>query len=155
MGTLHSANHEWIELYNGSDSSVDLSGWTLWAEDGIPKISLSGSIPGQGYFLLERSSDSTVNFDPPVLSDLIYTGALVDAGEILVLRDASGTEIDRVDSWYFGAVAGRISMERISFLEPGTEEVNWADNNGLITTGNDAAGNPIRGTPKYQNSVAQ
>ena len=38
MGTTASANSEWIELYNPSNSEVDLTGWTLEAQDGAPNI---------------------------------------------------------------------------------------------------------------------
>ncbi len=99
MGTENSANDEWIELKNTSSSTVDLSGWILQAQDGSPKIELSGSVESFGYFLLERQDDSSV---PGIAADLIYTGALSNSGEVLILKDANGVEVDRVDgsnSW--------------------------------------------------------
>src|SRR5258707_13887588 len=55
MGTLASANDEWIELVNNTSSAINLTGWTLTAADGTPSIVLSGGIPAGGYFLLERT----------------------------------------------------------------------------------------------------
>ena len=155
-GTLDSPSDEWIELYNSGDSSVDLTGWTLWADDGSPKIALSGSILAHSYFLLERTSDGTVNFDPPIPLDLTYTGALEDAGEVFVLRNGEGTEMDRVDFWYAGTTSDRVSMERIDPMRPGTDQANWGSYDGTVVLNSfDAGGNPIHGTPKFKNSVSQ
>jgi hypothetical protein len=45
-------------------------------------------------------------------------------------------------------------MERINPLASGSDPSNWASNTGAVTSGLDASGNPIRGTPKFANSVA-
>lgn len=157
MGTAADANDEWIELYNAGDVAVDLAGWTLWAQDGIPKISLSGSVPAQGYYLMERTSSSSTD----ISEDLIYTGSLENGGEILELRDAGGQLRDSVGAWYFGlASPDYASMERVNASQSGSFASNWAtwgtvpDSGGNVTsTGLDAAGTPIRGTPKFRNSV--
>ena len=95
MGTQNSANDEWIELYNSGSGSVDLNGWLIEAADGTPSISLSGSVSAGGYFLLERTDDTSV---PSVPADLIYTGALGNGGETLSLKDSSGLEVHKVDA---------------------------------------------------------
>ncbi len=92
MGTVVSPNDEWVELYNDGDASVSLTGWTLVAVDGTPASTLSGSIDAHGYFLLERTDDTTV---PDVNADQIFTGALGNEGETLLLKDADIT-IDTV-----------------------------------------------------------
>src|SRR3989344_1923612 len=51
------SNDEWIELYNQSSESVDLTGWILKSDDGTPYIELSGVINPNSYFLLSRSND--------------------------------------------------------------------------------------------------
>jgi len=97
--TTTDANDEWIELYNNGSEVVDISGWSLTADDDSPKISLSGSIAPNSFFLLERSDDASV---PAVSADLIYTGSLGNAGETLTLKDASGNTIQRIvsgESW--------------------------------------------------------
>ncbi|MCP4420714.1 MAG: lamin tail domain-containing protein, partial [Chloroflexi bacterium] len=128
MGTAVSANDEWLELYNNMGSSVDLTGWTLNAADGTPSIGLSGSIPANSYFLLERTDDSTV---PGVSADLLYTGALVNDGEDLVLRDGAAAVVDRVDSsggWFSGHNAGRVPMVRVDTQLDGSQATNWSYN---------------------------
>ena len=131
MGRLADANDEWIELYNNTGAPISLSGWTLIAADGTPNITLTGTIPSGGYFLLERTDDNSV---PGVAADLIYTGALGNAGEILTLRDSTTTLQDSVDAWYAGNNTTKATMQRVDPTQPGTVASNWS--NG-----------PVEGTP--------
>ena len=78
MGTSVSDTDEWIELYNDGAEEVALAGWTLRGAGTAPNITLSGNISGGGFYLLERTDDTTV---PSVTADKIYTGALGN-GEI-------------------------------------------------------------------------
>ncbi len=112
MGTVNSVNDEWIELYNQTNQSIDLMGWTLTAVDGQPKINLIGSIAPGGYFLLERTSDDSA---PGVTADQVYTGALGNGGEILELRDKDNNLIDKIDAslgWPAGDNTTKATMER-------------------------------------------
>jgi len=100
MGTASSATDEWIELY--SDGGQNLEGWKLETSDGGMSVALSGNI--NGYYLIERTDDSTV---PEVPADLVvpFGSGLANSGEILILKDASGNEADRVDgsnNWTVG-----------------------------------------------------
>ncbi len=102
MGTENSANDEWIELKNTSTTTIDISGWVLEAEDGSPKITLSGSILKGDFFILERSDDFSI---PDIKANQIYKGALSNSGEILTLKNLSGVEVDRVNgsnNWELG-----------------------------------------------------
>ena len=97
MGTAASVNDEWIELHNTGSEAVELNGWELsWATTASsPKVvELSGSVVAEGHYLLERTDDESV---PGVSADLIYVGALGNGGELLVLKNANGEEVDRVD----------------------------------------------------------
>ncbi|MBI2023030.1 lamin tail domain-containing protein [Candidatus Giovannonibacteria bacterium] len=102
MGTENSASDEWLELY--SDDGEDLNGWTLFSQDGGMNVELSGTIPAGGYFLIERTDDTTV---PEVEADLIapFGSGLSNSGEILILKNVAGAEVDRVDgsgNWALG-----------------------------------------------------
>ena len=128
MGTTNSANDEWIELFNNSGASVNLAGWTLDAVDGTPSISLSGTIPAGGHFLLERTDDTTV---PGVGADQFYTGALTNDGEDLILRNDTSVIIDQVNNsggWFAGHVEGRVPMVRVDTIEDGNQAGNWTYN---------------------------
>jgi hypothetical protein len=153
-GTQANVNAEWIELYNPNNYTVNLSGWTLRAIDGTPNITLTGTIPAQGYYLLERTADTTISDIP---ADQIYTGALANTpAENLELRDAGNNLIDTANegstTWLAGTAGPNFySMERKGLIPDGPSA--WASNNGVIINGTDAGGNPIRGTPKQQNSA--
>ncbi|PIV44885.1 MAG: hypothetical protein COS25_02800, partial [Candidatus Nealsonbacteria bacterium CG02_land_8_20_14_3_00_37_10] len=141
MGTVNLANDEWIELYNNAESPISLDGWQLVAQDGTPKINLSGTIPANGFYLLERTDDTTV---PNILADQIYTGALGNSGENLKLYDSSNNVIDGVDcsaGWLAGLGKPEYkTMERINPLVSGSDSSNWQTSQ-----------NP-GGTPKTENS---
>ncbi|WP_254434111.1 phospholipase D-like domain-containing protein [Halobacillus sp. Marseille-Q1614] len=141
MGTTDSYNAEWIEIHNTTGESIDLSGWTLKAVDGTPNIGLSGSIPAGGYYLLERTDDSTVS---EVSADQIYTGALANSNEALELMDDSGGLVDEVNDWHAGDNDQKATMERLDPGESGTTSTNWADATSIYEEG--------LGTPKAENS---
>ena len=79
MGTTTSSNDEWIEPYsNNTGSAIDLTSWALSAADGTPSITLAGIIPAGGYYLLERTDDTSV---PGVTAGQTYSGGLNNDGE--------------------------------------------------------------------------
>jgi len=143
MGTSASANDEWIELYNNTAAPIDISDWTLKAEDGSPTITLKGTIPALGYFLLERTDDETV---PNIKADQIYTGALENIGEKLELRDNNNFLVDLVDcssGWFSGDNTTKQTMERKNPKAEGNLASNWQSSQN--------AG----GTPRALNSSSQ
>ncbi len=151
MGTAASATDEWMEVFNPGNVAVDLEGWRL-TDNGDIDIALHGNIPAGGYFLLERTDDSTIS---NIEADLIYTGGLKNDGENLLLVDPSGNVIDQADGanggWPVGESDRRASMERIGFgnLDQGSI---WTTNTGTQSNGLDANGEPINCTPGQPNA---
>ncbi len=116
MGTQNSASDEWLELFNSGNEAEDVSGWILSTADGGMALSLEGLIPAGGYFLIERTDDTTV---PDITADLAapFGSGLSNAGEILVLKNSSGDEIDRIDApegWPAGDNATKETMQKSS-----------------------------------------
>jgi phosphatidylserine/phosphatidylglycerophosphate/cardiolipin synthase-like enzyme len=133
MGTTNSANDEWIELFNNTSSDVDLTGWQLISSDGAPIFLLSGVVPANGRFLLERTDDTST----PALADLIYTGALNNTGEVLTLTNDLSQIVDVANDsgeWFAGNNATKESMNRTAILLPGNVLASWDSG-------------PVNGTP--------
>jgi hypothetical protein len=124
MGTTTSSADEWVELYNNTVITVDLTGWTLAAGDGTLVITLTGIISPASHFLLERTNDDSV---PDVPADQTYTGALGNDGEDLVLRDDASVVIDQVNcstGWFAGHADGRVPMVRVNTTVSGSQASN-------------------------------
>ncbi len=152
MGTAASASDEWIELFNNTDRNIDLHGWTLRAQDGTPSIALAGVLARQGFYLLERTDNSTV---ADIAADQIYAGSMSDMGETLVLRDPTGQVVDTANgdggTWPAGNKTTRSTMERVNPARP-DENTNWRTNDRSKRNGKDAKGATLNGTPKAENS---
>ncbi len=171
-GTAASTGDEWIEIYNptGGIGCTNLTGWVLRSEDGSPSISLSGVIQDDGYFLLERTDDTTVS---DITADQIYTGELSNSGEKLYLEN-NGIRIDSANidggSWPAGSTSTFGTMERLmkSGVIVSDSPTTWLTNTGVVKNGLDAGlpngctvsvnctTNPraIIGTPRARNWAA-
>lgn len=146
-GTISSSDDEWIELYNTSGFAINLAGWKLVAVDGTPNINLSGSIPGHGFFLLERSNDCSVS---DIGADIIYTGGLSNNGETLRLLAPTGQTVDTANgnggAWPAGSdSSNRNSMERRTGLAD--SDTAWITNTGVVKNGLDSGTPPSGVTP--------
>lgn len=166
-GTAASANDEWIELHNTTDVAIDLAGWTLRFDTDSTVVHL-GEVAGDtlelrraiiesdGYFLLERTDDTTVS---DVEADLIYKGTLSNAGMFVELLDPAGAVADSVDGTAEGWPAGRASDETPSYATMEQDlsderDIIWVDADPRLASGLDANGNPLCGTPRAENAVA-
>ena len=145
-----SANDEWIELYNNSGISIELSGWILKSLDGSPYIVLYGTVQPQEYYLLSRSNEMVSDIN----ADIVYpysqqdrkSNALLDGGEYIQLIDPYGNIIDEVNAsegWFAGDKELKRTMERKSPNLTGSEPLSWLTS---LAPG---------GTPRYENNAAQ
>lgn len=160
MGTIASPSDEWIELRNNTQSAIDLSGWTLSllkpaTTTPSKVIALFGSVPAGGFYLIERTDENTTDIQEDLIS--VFGTGLVDSGMILQLAQ-NEVVVDRTpdlcdNKWCAGSNNPKMSMERVRPDADGAQVSNWATNNGVAINGKDAAGNPINGTPKQENSV--
>ena len=153
-GTAHTHYDEWLELYNNTPITIPVDGWHI--NDGNKlNITLIGSLAPHGYYLIERTDDTTISDIP---ADLItsFGSGIKNSGRTLTLTNAAQQVIDIVNPdggpWVAGDNDTKATMERLNPTHAGTDD-NWASNNELQINGLDADNNPLHGTPKAQNSV--
>jgi hypothetical protein len=148
-GTAASSSDEWMELWNPGGTDIALNGWRITDGDKF-SVSLMGTIPSHGYFLLERGDDSTIRDIP---ADQIYEGILENTGAALRLIAPSGTIIDEANAAGHAWPAGSGSPEYQSMERSSMSPESWRSNNNLQHNGEDADGFPVRGTPRMPNSA--
>ncbi|HEX5745976.1 MAG TPA: lamin tail domain-containing protein [Archangium sp.] len=102
-------NHddEFIELHNPTNSPISLTGWkieyksTSSAFSALAGLTLSGSIPARGYYLVAQRTSFTGSVTP----DATYTALTSHNGGSLRLVNGSGTVVDRL-AWGTATTAG-------------------------------------------------
>jgi len=140
-------NAEYLELFNRSEKTINLLGWTV--SNGTSIGILPELILAPGEYVLIVDSDDQALFDTlnNVVSPNIFP-SLVNGGDNIGLRNEAGVLIDTVDyniTWYRNPDrdGGGYSLERINpnpISCPPT--VNWI-----------ASEDPSGGTPGFINSV--
>ena len=123
MGQKDSYSKEWIELYNNTDNDINLSNWKLKISK--TEIVLNGIIAKNSFYLLEHKNDQSVK---DIDGNLFYKKALNNKGELLLLVDRNGKEVDKIDcsaGWFSGDNKTKQTMERTDSLENGNDKANW------------------------------
>lgn len=109
---------DWVELFNTEATDISLDGWYITDDDQDiykHRLSAAAMVPAQGFLVLWADGDSTQG--PNVHLRFKLAGA---GGEILVLSNPSGEQIERVT------------------MEPGAAGTSWArrpDGTGEFSSG--------------------
>ena len=94
------ANGEWFELHNPGTQPVVIHEWTFEEADGgqSHEINSSGlSIAAGGYLVLAENGTSSTNGGVTAGYDYPSSFVLGNGSDEIVLKNASGTEVDRVE----------------------------------------------------------
>jgi hypothetical protein len=124
------STEEWIELYNRSASSVDVSGWELGG--GVDFRFPSGtSIPANGYLVISNDAQSLRQKWPDVTILGNHQRSLGNAGDLIVLRDTNGNPVDEVQyydkgTWPVYADGGGSSLELMDPFADNRRPEAWA-----------------------------
>ncbi|MBI4235620.1 lamin tail domain-containing protein [Candidatus Peregrinibacteria bacterium] len=150
-GSADGSNDEWIELYNVTNSPVDLSGWYIEDDSETVYMIESGVLAAHGYFVIEDTEEAVSSYKAQVVTGL----SLANAGDSLVLKNKTGQVIDSVNTsggaWFAGNSTSKASMERINPSSSGNDASNWAT--ALSSNGEKGRnGKAILGTPGSYNS---
>jgi predicted extracellular nuclease len=121
---------EWFELFNATDSPVNINGWTIRDDDiDIHVIDNGGAleIPAGGYLVLGNNADTSTNGGVSVAYEFPSNFYLGNSGDELVLLDETATEIDRV-MWDDGATFPDPNGASMSLIDPALDNnvgANW------------------------------
>jgi hypothetical protein len=115
-------NHddEFIELHNPTDAPISLAGWKIEYKSptsgfgALGGLTLSGSIPARGYYLVANRT----NFTGTVTPDATYTSLTGHNGGSLRLVDSGGVVVDRL-AWGSATTTG---------LDPEGSQAPFIDN---------------------------
>ena len=137
---------DWIELYNRGDEPVDLAGYTLSDDDAEPdkyRLPAGTTLAPGAYLVVWADGDA----DQQTATELHAPFRLSAAGEVVLLRDASGATVDRVE---FGPQTTDRSLARLPNGTGGFAEATptfAADNDGNSGAGDIRAAKPLRVYP--------
>jgi hypothetical protein len=150
-GSLDNSSDEWIELYNTTNQTIDLTGWYIEDDVSSSYTIVSGSVSPHGYFLIEDAETSVSN----VVANSVIGLSFANAGDSLVFKNSTGVVIDTVNgsggAWYSGDPLTKATMERIDPNVTLDTAGNWAsalNSNGSVSS----LGSAILGTPGSANS---
>ena len=129
------STEQWVELYNRSGSSVDMSSWKL--AGGISfKFPSGTSIPAGGYLVVSNNSSALQLKWPAVASKIIgnFTGSLSHKGDQVELDDASNNPVNIVNfsdggRWAEAADGGGSSLELRDPRADNTTPEAWGASN--------------------------
>ena len=143
---------EWIELYNRSDSYVNLGGWEIENEDGERIVLQTYLLPPGGYYVIGACSDIQKNggYEP----DCIWSNFSIDNSGEFSLYDNSKTLVDEVTytegEW---SITSGCSCERINPGWVSSLPSTWDFCTSVY--GNGDLGSPGEINSVYENSFAQ
>ncbi|MFX0061906.1 MAG: lamin tail domain-containing protein [Candidatus Hermodarchaeota archaeon] len=132
-------DQRWIEIYNPTDSNVNLDNWQIVTTSGSPDptFTLSGVLNAGEYLLIVQDITEFQILYPGVIPDLEWgTGnfGMNIAGDTLILKNPSGIVIDSVswEDWIPGWSIGAVSttLRRINLVDTNSV-IDWEDTGTL------------------------
>src|SRR3989344_277450 len=96
-------SNEWVEVYNQTDTALDISGWSICDNTSCDTIPTIDPIPSLGYGLITASSTTAMfwNFPPTmpvaILPDGSIGNGLSNDNEMLLLKRPDGVIMDQMN----------------------------------------------------------
>ena len=136
---------EYVELFNTTEYTVDLKGWSFMIGN-TGKVFSPAQIEPNGYLILSKAdAEQELNVYGPIY--VFSSFSIANAGATLRLQSPDGTVVSEVsfnDNWYHDADKknGGWSLEQIDPFNPCAGTVNWS-----------ASTDPSGGTPGRLNAI--
>ncbi len=165
-GSAAHTGDEWIELYNTTDSAIDISGWVLThaaTSNADLVVPAGNTIAAHEYFLISNYDESNANTVLDVQPDWVTTSiALSDNCPVggIVLKNSLSVVVDAMGCDGSNYLAGsntatKVAMERNLVIGDGTAtglDNNWHNSMGFV---NLDAGVNVLATPKFINDITK
>ena len=112
---------EWVEVYNPSDTPVDLKGWKLF--DGTNhSISVSAIVPAGGYLILADDKNAFISAFNDVTTTIVdIVTSMNNDGDTVILRNANNLDVSTMS---YTASSGASKNEK-SLQLIGSEYLAW------------------------------
>ncbi|MBZ0204363.1 MAG: lamin tail domain-containing protein [Ignavibacteria bacterium] len=121
---------EWVELFNNSDSVVNLKNWKI-QDNGTTQVVITASdyFLNPDQYVVISQNDTIFSFHPGLKPEKVIINSslpsLNNTGDAVVINKINGTLSDRVD--YLPDWGGsNVSLERININGASTDSSNWA-----------------------------
>lgn len=115
---------EFIEFYNGSDTSVSMGGWSTFGVDFV--FSSGVTLAPGSYVVIARNKAALSASHPSANIAGQYSGKLKGSGELIRLNNSTGTSVSQV-SYAFGGAwpsAPRNGGPSLSLIRPQANETS-------------------------------
>lgn len=135
---------EFIEFYNGSDTTVSMAGWSMYGVDFI--FPGGSSLSAGAYTVIARNMPALQANHPGARISGQYSGKLKGTGELIRLQDGGGNVVSQV-SYSFGGAwpsAPRNGGPSLSLIWPNANET---------IPGCWGSSTAIGGSPSYANNA--
>ena len=137
---------EWVELYNRTESPINLKKWKFSdAASSVTITNMDKFIPATGFIVLTADSSILNYFNVPCEIIKFNLPALNNTGDAVTIKDSIGIKIDSL--YYYpdwGGNEGGKSLERISVDRISLDPTNWGTSISIY-----------KATPGNINSITQ
>ena len=122
-----SSGPEWIEVYNNTESPIDLKKWSLSDNSTTVRVTNTEKFVQSKSFIVLSRDFSILNLYPVPVEIIVFNlPTLNNTGDVIVMKDSLGILIDSLKfSPEWGGNSDGKSLERINPLLPSTDSTNW------------------------------
>lgn len=129
-----SSDYQWLEIYNNSDTEVDLESWIFFEQNTNHSLKISPLSSVQNFKLAPSEYAIIVQNDQKFFEHYLDISVLVldsswgtlnKSGEEIALKDPQGNFIEK---FIYQQIENNNSLERVNFNLLVSEDTNWLEN---------------------------